>query len=547
MKPLHSLIATLLTALTVSGCEKSVSDPLPEHCQVPELPGGSEQVEAFTGFEHFIRRDGIQLLDGDKPVRFIGLHATELHRIEDDVASKGSTIGKSDHFRWPTAREQVNWIKALVYSGHSITRIYTLSVDDIELPRDVRANMPAHIVKNPQTGSIELDESAMQVYDRMVYLADKYGLRLIVPVIDHWSWWGGKHELANMVGESDGDTKEDGPLYDVNSKTFAAYASIIEELLTRQNSCTGREYREEKAIMAWETGNELRGTNKEFLAQTAALFKRLAPNQLVVDGDQQADYTHPPGSADIESGEFLGLLDPNVDLQSNHFYGGYMSPEVVRKQAALARKFNKPLFIGEYGLQPIETIRAVTDAWVNEPAVAGALVWGYRGHREAGGFYWHYESDGHMSYHLPGFTVNDGNNELAVIEMIREAQAKLSFSERAKKFSTSWPVPQAPLLHPISETGEVNWMGAPTGRYYRLYVSEDDGEDWTLLADKLVDAENGWDPETMDLYTITASLESSELKADSAAKVRCKLYRLTAVNGAGESEPSNSQSYCTPD
>ncbi|TLM75249.1 cellulase family glycosylhydrolase [Microbulbifer harenosus] len=533
MKLLRSLVAVAVSAVAVSGCKNSVSESLPQHCEIPALPGGEEQVAAFTGFEHFIRRDGIQLLDGDEPVRFIGLHATELHLIEDDAASKGSTIGRSDHFRWPSAREQANWIKSLVYSGHSITRIYTLSVDDIELPQEVRVNMRPHIVKNLQTGAIELDESAMQVFDRMVYLADQYGLRLIVPVIDHWSWWGGKHELAKMVGEGDRDTKEDGPLYDVSSKTYAAYASIIEQLLTRKNTCTGREYREEKSIMAWETGNELRGTNKEFLAETAALFKRIAPNQLVVDGDQQADYSNPPDSADIESGEFLGLLDPNVDLQSNHFYGPYMSPEVVRKQAALARKFNKPLFIGEYGLQPIESIRAVTDTWVNEPSVAGALVWGYRGHREAGGFYWHYESDGHMSYHLPGFAVNEKNQESAVIDMIRAVQAKISGNARAEALSQTWPVPEAPWLHPVGESGAINWMGSPTAKSYRLYRSSDGGENWTLYADELIDAKNDWDPQTMDLY-----------REAEAPGLQCFNYRLTAVNERGESAPSNIEKFC---
>ncbi|AOS98642.1 hypothetical protein AUP74_03276 [Microbulbifer aggregans] len=541
MRRLHNTLMVFTGVLLLGGCELADSHSLPDHCLVP---AANPNVEPFSGFQHFVTRDGIRLLDGDRPLRFIGLHATELHRIEDDVASAGSSIGKADHFRWPTAREQNNWIQALVYSGHTVSRIYTLSVDDITLPESVRANMPAHIVQSPETGNVALNEEAMRVMDRMIYLADTHGLRLIIPVIDHWSWWGGKRELAQMMGEVDQDTKEGGPLYDTESKTYAAYQHIIEQLVSRKNTCTGREYREEKAIMAWETGNELRGTNQEFLAETAALFKKLAPNQLVVDGDQQADYVNAPGSASIDQGEFLGLKDPNVDIQSNHFYGQYLSADEIRKQAALAEKYNKPLFIGEYGLQPIDTMRLVTDAWLEEPGIAGGLVWGYRGHREVGGFYWHNESNGHMSYHLPGFAVNDGNNERAVVEMIRAAQAKISSNKRAQKFSTSWPVPQSPLLHPISESGAVNWMGAPTGRFYRLYVSYNDGEDWELFADKLQDSENGWDPDTMDLYTIKGESDGRKPVFVSVGKPRCALYRLTAVNDSGESGPSNSQSYC---
>ncbi|WP_250464786.1 cellulase family glycosylhydrolase [Microbulbifer litoralis] len=525
-------LAGLSLALIAAGAGAS-TDGLPDHCRVPELPGSEHRAPDFDGFEHFITRDGYRLMDGGQPLRFIGLHATELHRIEDDVASASSTLGKADHFRWPTAREQDNWIRSLVYSGHTATRIYTLSVDDIALPQSVRANMPAHIVRDPDSGEIRLDETAMRVFDRMVYLAGRHGLRLIVPVIDHWSWWGGRRELAKMVGEADRVTQESGPLYDVDSKTYAAYRRIVEQLLTRKNTCTGREYRKEKAIMAWETGNELRGTNREFLARTAALIKRLAPDQLLIDGDQQADNTNPADVATVENGEFLGLLDPNVDIQSNHYYGSYMSPDVVRRQATLAKKFNKPLFIGEYGLEKMAAIRAVTEAWVSEPAVAGGLVWGFRGRRETGGFYWHREFNGHMSYHLPGFPANRDNQEAPVIGLIREMQARITGDARAKHFAAHWPEPAAPLLHPVGPNGEINWMGAPTGQSYRLYRSDDGGESWALLERELTDGRNGWNPAEMDLYRDEAVPEDG-----------CYRYRLVAVNEAGKSPPSNMQSYC---
>jgi hypothetical protein len=36
-------------------------------------------------FENFITRDGAQLKDGNNVFRFAGIHAPELHRIEDDA------------------------------------------------------------------------------------------------------------------------------------------------------------------------------------------------------------------------------------------------------------------------------------------------------------------------------------------------------------------------------------------------------------------------------------------------------------------------------
>ena len=59
---------------------------------------------------------------------------------------------------------------------------------------------------------------------------------------------------------------------------------MIRQVITRTNSVTGRPTMTKKAIMAWETGNELEDTNAAFLQQTAAWIKRWAPHQLVVDG-----------------------------------------------------------------------------------------------------------------------------------------------------------------------------------------------------------------------------------------------------------------------
>lgn len=59
-------------------------------------------------FEHFITRDGAALKDGDRLFRFAGIHAPELHRIEDDARGtcKADPRGWGQYFKWPTAEEQ---------------------------------------------------------------------------------------------------------------------------------------------------------------------------------------------------------------------------------------------------------------------------------------------------------------------------------------------------------------------------------------------------------------------------------------------------------
>ncbi|STU56703.1 endo-b1,4-mannanase 5C [Klebsiella pneumoniae] len=49
------------------------------------LGAGGALAAERSHFTHFITRDGATLKDGDKVFRFAGIHAPELHRIEDDA------------------------------------------------------------------------------------------------------------------------------------------------------------------------------------------------------------------------------------------------------------------------------------------------------------------------------------------------------------------------------------------------------------------------------------------------------------------------------
>lgn len=332
-------------------------------------------------FEHFITRDGATLKDGDKVFRFAGIHAPELHRIEDDARGicKADSRGWGQYFRWPTAEEQENWIKALVQTGARAQRVYVLSVQQTF---DEACGRETHILA-PETadGMPRLNEKAMRVYDNMIAEADKQGLRLILPFIDHWWWWGGREQLAAFYHEKPED------FYRTDSKTFKAYLDVIRQVITRTNSVTGRPYYDEKAIMAWETGNELEDTNAAFLQQTAAWIKKWAPHQLVVDG------TYKKINA-------FALNDPHVDIVSNHYYTNADNnhPEQVKKDLTAAAG-KKVYMVGEFGLLDAQQLNAIMQSIVhsevNGAQAAGGLIWGFRGHRHDGGFYWHKESTGH--------------------------------------------------------------------------------------------------------------------------------------------------------
>ncbi|WP_353414206.1 beta-mannanase man5E [Arenicella sp. 4NH20-0111] len=449
--------------------------------------------------------------------RFAGIHAPELHRIEDDSRGKcqEDSRGWGQYFKWPTADEQSNWIKALSRSGHKAMRIYTLSVAQRS---DDKCGREAHILAPLTKGGMpRLNEEAFIHYDRMIMLADENNLRLILPFIDHWEWWGGRKQLAEFYGETEDD------FYDVKSKTFEAYLSIVEDVITRKNSFTGRLYSEEKAIMAWETGNELKSTNESFLRIAASHIKSLAPNQLVVDGNYLS----------INS---FSLNDPNVDIISNHYYtvNGNNNPASVLNDLK-AIDGAKVYMIGEFGLDKATNIRDVMQTAVHlsykGAKTAGAFVWGFRGHRHDGGFYWHADRD-YFSYHIPGFPEGDSNEEQAVVDLVREAQAQMAGMNEPSKL----PIPEPPLLRDILTAKNIRWMGAPLGRYYRIEVSSNRYTGWTTIASRISDGMNKFNPETDIIFADKQSFEENETR----------YYRVFASNESGESLPSNVKSFTFP-
>jgi hypothetical protein len=464
-------------------------------------------------FEHFITRHGAQLMDGNRVFRFAGIHAPELHRIEDDARGvcKADPRGWGQYFKWPTAEEQENWIKAMVQTGAKAQRVYVLSVQQ---ENDGACGRETHILA-PATpdGMPRLNEKAMKVYDNMIAEADKQGLRLILPFIDHWMWWGGREQLAAFYHEKADD------FYRTDSKTYKAYLDVIRQVITRTNTVTGRPYYDEKAIMAWETGNELENTNAAFLKQTAAWIRKWAPNQLVIDGTYK------------KINDFA-LNDPNVDIVSNHYYtnAGNNQPDQVRKD--LERIGGKKAYlVGEFGLldhQQLNNImQAIVHTNVKGAQAIGGFVWGFRGHRRDGGFYWHKEYTGHYSYHLPGFPVEGkANQEMEVVSLVRQASAQLAGLQQVPPL----PVPDAPHLLATTSPFAINWMGSAVGRYYDVERASSTKGPWKRVGTNISDGMNEWNPATMALFR--DNYRDLQLG-------KTYYYRVIAKNESGSSSPSN--------
>jgi hypothetical protein len=437
---------------------------------------------------HFITRRGDQLFEGDKPFRFISVNIPNLQLIEDNFAPGAKTA-----WAWPNEFELNDALDSVRQMGGTVVRTYVLSV------RREGSDMGDHVyVRGPG----DFNEEAFRTLDLALEVANRTGVRLIIPLVDNAKWQGGRGEYAAFRGKGPDDFWTDPQI-------IADFEKTVRHVLTRVNTRTGVAYRDDPAIFGWETGNEL-DSPPAWTRRIAALMKELDPNHLVIDG--RSMHGVPAESLD----------DPNVDVITTHHYPetgvDYVKAIVAARELTRGKK---AYFVGEFGFTPAEKIEQVYDAVIDN-GVSGALIWSLRFHHRNGGFYWHFEPLGsrlYKAYHWPGFTSGDAYEERRVLELTR-----------AKAFEirglTAPPLgaPRAPTLLPIEDGAAISWQGSAGARGYRVERAKDKAGAWEAVA-KSVD-------DTGVQYLPLFNDESAQIGST-------YYYRVIAHNEGGPSPPSN--------
>ncbi len=106
-----------------------------------------------------------------------------------------------------------------------------------------------------EDGKINQDggPDGLERLDALIQVAEDQGVRLILPLINHWKDFGGMPQYLQWLGIPGGVEE-----FYRSSVTRAAYRTSVESVLTRRNTRTGRLYSAEPAVMAWELANEPR-------------------------------------------------------------------------------------------------------------------------------------------------------------------------------------------------------------------------------------------------------------------------------------------------
>ncbi len=448
----------------------------------------AKQKSARQGFENFVRRDGDMLKDGHHEFRFLSFNIPNLHYVEDDMRFE-----QGMPFRLPDAFEMDDALGSIEQIGGQVVRMYALSVkkpgDPPELPR--------HIL-----GPGQFNEQAFVALDQVIAAAHRPHVRVIIPFIDQWSWWGGTTELAGFRGKKPEEFWTD-------PQVIEDYKGIVAFVINRLNTVTGVRYRDDKAILAWETGNELRST-PEWTRQVAAYIKSLDSQHLVIDGTHRQVLL--PSS----------LEDPSIDFVQTHHYEKDPREMIahVTESANMARG-KKPYHLGEFGFLSTAALAAVMDT-VRDQKLAGALLWSLRYRTRDGGFYWHHEPAGgdyFKAYHWPGFESGEKYDERRLMRLVREK----AFAIRGL---TPPPLaePKPPHLISVSSGGQMSWQGSIGAACYDVQRAEAAKGPWTTVGVGVSDAQVQYRPLFVD---------------ESIRPGKAYYYRVIARNSSGSSKPSN--------
>ncbi|QGG54903.1 hypothetical protein GE073_04415 [Paenibacillus sp. B01] len=465
----------------------------------PDEPTAAEAVYGLaepSAFQTYITVDGDRLMDGEQEFRFASLNYP-------------GALGDPEF-------AQDDALRTISAMGGKVTRSYVPSV----LRYDGSNAGSAFILGPDADGVMQFSEEGFRKMDRMLALANRTGVRVIVPFVDQWQWVGGIESFVNFVypGTITGDaaTDPDGWKFYTDEKVIDLFKQTVAYMLNRTNTITGVKYKDDKAILAWETGNELGGYNQDKFPQAWTteiaryIKEELQPKQLLLDGRFAI---HPDS-----------LTDPNIDVVGNHFYTGNFIDKVNGDRAV--SKGKKPYILGEFGLYTDkEPVDALFDAALQN-GTSGALIWSLRPHKEDGGFYWHDENPGNWaSYHWPGFSAGDYYGETGIIRTVYKYAHYMDKLDAAKATAVP-PIPApdgAPKLLPIESVADIRWQGSVGASGYEVQRSED-GETWETVVESFSDGGRAGTKAFHDERAITGVSYQ---------------YRVRGVNESGQSAWSN--------
>ena len=219
---------------------------------------------------------------------------------------------------------------------------------------------------NPATNRPEVNtrENGLQRLDHLIADAEQSGIRLILPLVNHWPDFGGMDQYVKWFHAKSRDDFYRDP------RIREAYKSYTSQILNRENTITGRLYKDEPSILAWELANEPRSKLLvAWVQEMSPWIKQHDPNHLLAVGDE-GHITEPL------------LQVPEIDFGTFHLYpeaSNQRDPvRSITEHLTAGRNAGKPMLLEEYGITSKTDRNRIYTEWlraIEDQDGAGDLAW----------------------------------------------------------------------------------------------------------------------------------------------------------------------------
>ncbi|OIW08366.1 hypothetical protein TanjilG_03042 [Lupinus angustifolius] len=262
------------------------------------------------------------------------------------------------------------------------------------------------------------NEQAFKALDYVIAEARQHGIRLLLSLVNNLQAYGGKTQYVKWawqegVGLS---ASNDSFFFDPSIRSY--FKNYVKTILTRRNSITGIEYRNDPIIFGWELINEPRcitdpsgDTLQDWIEEMSAFVKLIDRNHLVTVGlegfygpnDPKRLTVNPEAWASRLGSDFIRNSQiSNIDFTSVHIYPDhwfheqeiddylkFVSKWMISHIEDGDKVLNKPVLFSEFGLSDMIKNFSLSDrekmyktilnisykSAKKKRSGAGALVW----------------------------------------------------------------------------------------------------------------------------------------------------------------------------
>ncbi|XP_028791425.1 mannan endo-1,4-beta-mannosidase 4-like [Neltuma alba] len=263
---------------------------------------GQSSSSRLVGDSGFVQRNGTHFVLNGKPLYLNGFNSYWLMYMASDPSTSSKV---------PTTLQQAS------QHGLNVARTWAFSDGGY---------------RSLQVSPGSYDENVFRGLDFVVSEAGKYGVRLILTLVNNWSDFGGKSQYIQWARERGQNINNDDDFF-THPVIKQYYKNHIQAVLTRNNTITGVAYKDDPAIFAWELMNEPRSqydnsgkTIQDWVSEMAAYVKSVDGNHLLDVGLEGFYGETMPERKQINPGYGVGTdfisnnQVPEIDFTTIHLY-----------------------------------------------------------------------------------------------------------------------------------------------------------------------------------------------------------------------------------